>query len=62
MAEAAYVNVDKDGVFTFHRADGTAVEVKGDKPFETDDPGEIAYLDSVSFVKRAGKPGGGKGA
>lgn len=62
MAEAAYVNVDKDGVFTFHRSDGAAVEVKSDKPFETDDPGEIAYLDTVPFVKRAGKSGGGKGA
>lgn len=63
MAEAAsFVNVDKDGVFTFHRADGSSVDVTGDKPFDTDDPGDIAYLDQVPFVKRAGKSGGGKGA
>lgn len=36
----------------FHRADGSEVVVSQEKPFETDDPNEIAYLDSLDAVKR----------
>lgn len=58
--KVAFQHVDPDGRFTFHRADGSQVDVDA-KGYSTDDPGDIAYLDSVSFVKRA-KPAGGKGA
>lgn len=57
MGKVAYLNVDKDGRFSFHRADGSTVTVTGDKPYVTDKPDEIAYLDSAPFVKRA-KAGG----
>jgi hypothetical protein len=55
----AYVNAEKDGRFSFYRADGSEVVV-AQKPYETDDPIEIAYLDSVEFVKRAAAKSGGK--
>lgn len=48
----AYVNTEKDGRLVFHRADGSEVVV-AQEPYETDDPHEIAYLDSLDVVKRA---------
>lgn len=62
MSKVAYLHVEPDGCFTFHRPDGSQVDVDAAKGYSTDDPGDIAYLDSVPFVKRAGKTGGGKGA
>jgi hypothetical protein len=53
----AYVNTEKDGRFSFYRADGSEVVIS-EKPFETDDANEIAYLESVPFVRRASKSGG----
>ena len=50
--KVAYVNKSADGRFTFYRPDGSEIEI-GEKPFETNDPSEIAYLDSVEFIKRA---------
>lgn len=52
MAKVAYVHVEPDGFFVFHRPDGTAVRVEGDKTYSTDRADEIAYLDAVPFVKR----------
>lgn len=60
MAKVAFVNRDETGVFSFHKADGSTVQVDA-KGYSTDDPGEIAYLDTVPFVKRA-TSGGGKEA
>jgi len=61
MAKVAYLYVETDGKFTFHRPDGSEVAVSGNKAYATDDAGEIAYLDTCPFVKRT-KPssGGGK--
>ena len=53
----AYVHAEKDGRLTFHRPDGSEAVV-GQKPYETDDPTEIAFLDSLDFVKRQTKSGG----
>jgi hypothetical protein len=47
----AYVHKQKDGRLVFHRADGSEVVVS-QEPHETDDPSEIAYLDSLDAVKR----------
>jgi hypothetical protein len=55
----AYVNKDKDGRFSFYRADGSEVIV-AEKPYETDDPKEIEYLDGVEVVERATAKSGGK--
>lgn len=55
MPKVAYLNVDKDGRFVSHRADGSELVVTGDKPYETDDPDEVAQLDESVFVKRAKK-------
>lgn len=51
--KVAYRHSDADGVFAFHQADGKLVEITADKAYSTADAGEIAYLDTVSFVKRA---------
>jgi len=48
----AYVHKQKDGRLVFHRADGSEVVVTQEEPHETDDPNEIAYLDSLDAVKR----------
>lgn len=57
-SKVAYVNVEDNGTFSFHGADGKLVEVTGAKGYQTSDPGEIAYLDQVPFVKRAKQAGG----
>jgi hypothetical protein len=54
--KVAYVHAEKDGRLSFYRADGSEVVV-AQKPYETDDPAEIAYLDSLEFINRA-KSGG----
>jgi hypothetical protein len=61
MAKVAFVNRDENGVFSFHTVDGKVVHVDGGKGHSTDDQAEIAYLDTVPFVKRA-TSGGGKEA
>lgn len=60
MPKVTFVNVEQDGRFSFHRSDGTLADVDA-KGYQTEDPGEIAYLDTVPFVKRA-KTAGGKEA
>lgn len=52
----AFTHVEPGGRFSFVAADGSEVTVEHGKPFATDDPGLIAYLDQTPFVKRAGKP------
>lgn len=53
MAErVTYVNVEADGVFSFHGADGALVEI-GSEPIVVDDH-SVAYLDDCPFVERAG--------
>lgn len=59
MSKVAYLNVDDDGTFSFNKPDGTLVEIAS-KQYTTDDPREIAYLDTVPYVKRARKSAGGK--
>lgn len=57
MAQVSYVHVEETGSFGFHVGNGELVEVLHSPPYVTDDPGQIAYLDTVPFVKRAnGKP------
>lgn len=51
MSKVAFTHVDPTGRFTFHAPDGTEITV-ADR-FETDDPGLVAYLDQVPFVKRS---------
>jgi hypothetical protein len=54
-----FVHAEKDGRFSFYRTDGSEVVVTA-KGYQTDDPAEIALLDSLDFVKRqksAGKEG-----
>lgn len=55
--KVSYQHVDPTGRFSFTAPNG-AERVVGDKPFATDNLVEIAYLDSVPFVKRAGKRAG----
>lgn len=56
-SKVSYQHVDQDGSFGFHQGDGKLVEITADKSYSTADPGEIAYLDTVRFVKRTKKDG-----
>ena len=58
VTKVTFKHVDPEGAFSFHKADGSLVEITADKPYATGDPSEVAYLDTVRFVKRAS----GKGA
>lgn len=49
----AFTHVDSDGRFTFGARDGSEQTVSADKPFVTDDAGDIAYLDASPYVKRS---------
>ena len=51
VEKVSFVNAEKDGRFSFYLADGSEVVV-GSKAYETDDPMQIAYLDSVEFARR----------
>lgn len=62
MAKVSYQHTDEDATFAFNRADGSLVEITASSKYTTDDPAEIAYLDTVRFVKRATKSAGGKEA
>ena len=54
-----FVNRDEDGVFSFHVVGGELVQVSS-RGYATDDAVEIAYLDTVPFVKRAKKQASGE--
>ena len=56
-----FVNLDEDGVFSFHVVGGELVQVSS-KGYTTDDAVLVAYLDTVPFVKRAKKQASGEEA
>lgn len=52
---AAFTHTAADGRLVFHGPDGHEIVVASGKPFETDDPAVVAFLDQHPAVKRAGK-------
>lgn len=53
MAKVKFVTTDADGRFSFHKAEDASEIVVDARGYTTDDPGEIAYLDTALGVKRA---------
>jgi hypothetical protein len=59
MAKVKFTTADGYDRVQFHAPDGSEVVVD-EKGYSTDDPTEIAYLDSHPAVKRAKSSDGGK--
>jgi hypothetical protein len=57
--KVTFVHTEKDGRLVFHRADGSEGVVTA-KGYETDDPADIALLDSFDFIKRQGSKSAAK--
>jgi hypothetical protein len=59
MAKVKFTTVDPDGRLQFHRPEDASEVVVDAKGYATDDPIEIAYLDTHPAVKRAKSGGAG---